>query len=570
MDLSSEGSVKIKNEEEYDFAENLIKGIKKQSNEIPKIKGIYESPGINDDNNIINFPLFDFDKERKKNENETKSDAEINQLMQYYLFLAFYLQEAKKKESSLNYFLKNISMKNIQKEKVENEKNKDISEQLNINKLILRLYKLAHKFSDIEHRDYPYYSFYDFIINLDEEELKANSDVFDLFEENDRLGEIYRKVIIEKQQNAFNKLQKEETISYRQNSTNNIVRTSTNYKLDNNNDNTNNVNILRKSNIDILKNKIDIKSSLLKRLSVQSNKLNLELNESLSNSDEFNTNVAYIINSTSEFNSINDNNISPLIINKIGELLMKEFPKIGELNNMNTMDIIEETYKKLKDNKDLINLIGQLKYLKIDTINTKVKCLAFWLNCFNYLIIFVIFYRNWNIVGEKKWKKFLRNVKFEIGGKYFSFSDMEYIIFKKPSFFSSTYKAPDEIKKLNIEKINGDKKYDDYSKYIPFLLFLPIKKFLSPSLYDETNFDNQVEQRIKKYINKYIYIDEKKHLWCSELLLKYESNIFGKGLKKFESFFKPGIYSKIKEKKYKKIDSQKLTWNLNLDCLIDN
>ena len=137
----------------------LIKGIKKQSNEIPKIKGIYESPGINDDNNIINFPLFDFDKERKKNENETKSDAEINQLMQYYLFLAFYLQEAKKKESSLNYFLKNISMKNIQKEKVENEKNKDISEQLNINKLILRLYKLAHKFSDIEHRDYPYYSY---------------------------------------------------------------------------------------------------------------------------------------------------------------------------------------------------------------------------------------------------------------------------------------------------------------------------------------------------------------------------------------------------------------------------
>ena len=39
----------------------------------------------------------------------------------------------------------------------------------------------------------------------------------------------------------------------------------------------------------------------------------------------------------------------------------------------------------------------------------------------------------------------LINVKYDIGGKYFTFSDMEYIIFKKPSFFSSTYKVIDEI-----------------------------------------------------------------------------------------------------------------------------
>ena len=160
-------------------------------------------------------------------------------------------------------------------------------------------------------------------------------------------------------------------------------------------------------------------------------------------------------------------------------------------------------------------------------------------------------------------------MKFDIGGKYFSFSDMEYILFKKPSFFASTYKVTDEIKKLNVEKINGDKKYDDYIRYTPFLLYLPIKKFLTPSLYDENNFENQVNLRIKNYINQFIYMDEKRHLCCSELLLKYESNIFGKGLKKYETFFKPEIYTNIKEKKYKKVDSQKINWNLNFDYLIE-
>ena len=315
----------------------------------------------------------------------------------------------------------------------------------------------------------------------------------------------------------------------------------------------------------------NILSLLHKRQSLQANKNLLEFgNENNINSDDFNINSSYIINSTSDFNSEKKNNISPLIINEIGELLMKEFPKESEFNNISITDILEETQKRIKENKDLINLVGQLKNLKIELINTKVKCLAFWLNCFNYLILFTIFYRKWNIDGEKKWKKFFRNVKFDIGGKYFSFNDMQYIIFKKAAFFSSTYKVPDEIKKWIIDKLTGDKKFDDYAKYIPFLLYIPIKKFLSPSLYDENNFENQVNLRIKKYIMKFIYIDDKKHLCCSELLLKYESNIFGKGLKKYESYFKQEIFTNIKEKKYKKINTQKMTWNLNFDYLIEN
>ena len=569
MDGESEGSVKIKKEEEYDFTENLMKGIKKQNIEIPKIKGIYEN-----DDNILNFPSFDFDKERKKNKDENedknnnKTDNEINQLMQYYLFLAYYLEQAKKDESSLKYFLDNISIKNIEK---NDNNNIDKKEKVNINELILRLYKLAYNCSDKKHRDYPYYSYYNFINEINSEELKSLTNIYNILGEDGELIEIYGKVIMEKQQIELKQLEKKEMKSFRTSS--HIFQTNKPVSNNNNNENNDNdINILRKSNVDILKNKNKFGSNLLsllhKRQSIQNPKSALDFGNE-SNSGDFNINCCYIINSTSDFKSTNNNNISPSIINEIGDLLMKEFHKSNIIDEINIFDFLEEIHNKIKDNKDLINLVGQLKNFKIELINTKIKCLAFWLNCFNYLILFTIFYKKWVINDEKKWKKFFNNVKFDIGGKYISFNDMEYIIFKKPSFFSSTYKATDEIKKLNIEKLNGDKKFDDYSKYTPFLLYLPIKKFLSPSLYDETNFENQVNVRIKNYINQFIYLDEKKHLCCSELLLKYESNIFGKGLKKYELFFKPEIYTNIKEKKYKKLDSQKITWNLNFDYLIE-
>ena len=574
-DRDSQGSVKIKKEEEYDFAENLMNGIKKENYEIQKLPGIYDELGLIDDNNIINFQSFDFDKERKKFENENKN--EVNLLMQYYLFLAYYLEESKKDESTLNYILKNIS---IEKEGVNIENNNENADKNNINELIIKLYKLAYSYSDKKHRDYPYYSFYNFINEINSEELKSFNDIFNLLEEEDELSQIYQKVIFEKQQVELKKLQKMEMMSFRNNTSGNITRTSTNYKNSaNNNSNITNKNVpdnlLRKS--EIIKNKI-IPSKIINLFSLmhkkQSNQPNnrplLEIRNDNNNTEDFNLNYLYIINSSSEFNSSNDDHITPLIINDISELLIKEFPKENDLIDKNINEILEETSNKIKENKELFKLIGQLKYLKLDSINSKEKCLAFWLNCFNYLILFVIFYRKWNINGEKKWKKFFRNIKFEIGGKCFSFSDMQYIIFKKPSFFSSTYKPSEEIRKLSIEKIAGDKKSDDYFKLTPFLLFLPIKKFLAPSLYDNANFEEQVNQRINRYINQFIYIDDKNHLCCSELLLKYDNNIFGKGIKKYESFFKKEIYNSIKDKKYKKINIQKISWNLNFDYLIIN
>ena len=578
VERQSQGSVKIKNEEEYDFADNLMKGIKKENYNVPKIQGLYDNLELNDENSIIIFPSFDFDKERKKNENKNIEEDDLNQMMQYYLYLAFYLEGKKKDESSLNFFLKNISIKNL----YEKKDNNNSEQKLNINEIILKLYKLAYSSCEKKHRDYPYFSYYNFIMGIDLDDLKEFNKIFDSVEDEDELRDIYRNVIIQKEQIKSKKIAKMETISFRKSVTNSIFHNNINKQDNNNTINTANTinnektfeNLIRKSNVDIIKPKIgsskmnNIFSILHKRQSIQIAKNSLDV-ENITNNGDFDTNTLYVINSKKEFDSINNNDISISIINQIGELLTKEFPTENDFNSNTTFEILEGAHKRVIENNSLIKLIGQLKYIKLDIIDTKTKCLSFWLNCFNYLILFTIFYKKWNINGEKKWKKFFKNVKFDIGGKEFSFNDMQYIIFKKPYFISSTYKAPDEIKKFNIEKIKGDKKFDEYSKLIPFILYLPIKKFLYPSLYNYESFEKQINERINNYINKYIYIDEKNLLCCSELLLKYETNIFGKGMKKYESNFQPEIYNNIKNKKYKKIEAQKIIWKLDFNYLIE-
>ena len=464
-------------------------------------------------------------------------------------------------------------LKDLKDEKDNNEnETKNSEEKLNINELIIRFYKLAYKCSEKKHRDYPYYSYYHFIMGIDSDELKSFNDLFDLFEEEDELGDIYRTAIIQKEQIKSKKVAKMETMSFRNNTSSNIIRTNTsnNKQL---NSTISSID-LRKSNVEIVKNKVsssklnNIFSNLHKRNSLQTNKISLEENNI--NGEDFNIYACYVINLIREFDTTKEGEIPLSIIYDIGELLMKDFPNENDLKTKNVSEIIEETHNKVKENKALIKMVGQLRYLKIEMINSKDKCLAFWLNCFNYLLLFAIFYKKWNIDGEKIWKKFFKNVKFDIGGRNYSFNDIQYIIFKKPSFISSSYKAPDEIKKLNIDKINGDKKFDDYEKLIPFVLYLPLKNFLYPSLFTFDNIEKQVKERINKYINKLIWFDEKNHLCCSELLLKYESNIFGRGIKKYESYFNPVVYNKIKDKKYKKLINQKIMWKLNFDSLIDN
>ena len=575
----SQNSVEIKKEEEeYDFAENLFSGNNNAKNQIFNWN---MNDSIEEENtNIINFSNFDLDSElnNEKEKGETKDENSINHLMQFYLFLAFYLEKVKEDKTSLKFFYKNIYTNkkkkpldnNIENEIVDidndnneemddsdeiyeimdNEEDKERKDQMRINEIneiIIKLYIKAYNFSDKKHRDFPYYSFYNFLVQISLSELKSYNNLFannvDL-----NLNFFYGNTIFEKQKEEMKKIVKSENKKIKEK------------KFE------------RNSTINSFNNKMPSTEGFDKRQTLQKNKANIDMiiNNNTINTSNSNNNIINIKKNPIIQDIMKEEEISLLIINDIGEIINKELSIIntGNLLSKNTNEILEEMNSRFKANEDLGKLIEKLKYINLKNIDTKKKCFSFWINCFNYLLIYKIFINKLNLSDEKKWKTFFNESSFNIGGKNFSANDIQYILFNKSYFVSSSYKPQEHVKKINIEKIGGELKLDEKEKLIPFMLYLPVKSFLKPSLYYEENIENDIDKRIKDYLNKFVSIDKKNYLIFSDILLKFNANIFGKEIKKYEKFFEKNLYEIIKNKKFKKAYPQKITWQLNFDNLI--
>ena len=140
-------------------------------------------------NNIISFPNFQLIKEKDDKENnyiEKEIDDKINHKMQYYLFITTIIEDIIKNKEKLDDLI------NI----IKKQKNKKIS----INSLLLKLYRLAFKFSGTKHRDFPYFSYYEFLSKLNFNQFKLLKEDFDdLTQSEVDIFEIYGNVNLEKE-----------------------------------------------------------------------------------------------------------------------------------------------------------------------------------------------------------------------------------------------------------------------------------------------------------------------------------------------------------------------------------
>ena len=198
--------------------------------------------------------------------------------------------------------------------------------------------------------------------------------------------------------------------------------------------------------------------------------------------------------------------------------------------------------------------------------------MSFWLNCFNYLVLFTIFYKKWNINTYEEWKYFLRNVKYNINGDAYSFNDIQYLIFNKVLFFQNNYQVNENIKNYRIQKAEDAKNFEKKIPllYNPFMIYLPIKGFNKPIIYEESKLEIQINQRISGYFLNYVRIDYEKNIHYHELLINYYPNFMSKDLKKFQSYIIPTIYNFIKDKKYKNAIQKNFEWKLDFEKLFDD
>ena len=565
---------------DYDFASNFMNNM--------NIGLHLNLDGINDnkfndgeldkyiivDEDIITFPNFNEEKENNENninekeKEELQQKEEVNLKSQYYLFVALILED----------ILENKEKSDEIIQEIKNNKNVDTD----IQSLILKLYRLSYKYSGKKHRDFPYFSYYNYLTSLDLEELEILKGKFnDLTNMEIELYQILGNVIIEKLKKVKKKPKggkegknispdkkteenKKKKIHLFQDVTNKIKD-----KISPEKKNEKELLELKPINMnEILDKNETLKISDISQISSQNE--NPKTNDTNEISNEFNSLISYAINTTSEFDCNNENSDWKLII-----LLAKEINSIIPLkkdiykNSIQTF--LDDAHQKLMENKKIFNLIGQLKYVDPSKIKLLKERMCFWLNCFNYLILFTFFYKKWNI-AEKDWKFFFKNVKYYIGDNYYSFHDMLYMLYKKILFFPSSYKNNDNLKKYRVNKAedskSAEKKYP--LLYNPFNIYIPIKGFLRPIIFDEGQIEKQFNQRIKEYFFNFIIVDYQKNIILPELLINYIPNFLDKEYKKFQPFFENAVFEFIKEKKFKTCIQKNFEWKLDFDKLFDN
>ena len=509
-------------EEEFDFTSNIMSNLITDINE-------------EKNNDIINFPNIIKAKENNTEENE------IEYKMQYYLFIAKILEETSKRKEIIDNLMDTI--------------NKNRKEKITLNSLLLKLYRLAFKYSGIKHRDFPYFSYYNFLSKLNLEQLKMlNKDFNDFAKSEIEIFEIYGNVNLEKEKDLQKKQKKLKEKLERANKNMNLKE-----KEQNHNKRTQKIDKKESNNL----TKVEPKNSK-----------NIENNKN--DSSEFNKSEIYIINSQKEFEIYKNEELGEELGINIVFNLAKELNEltsiIKDIKVKSSEIIIEEMNKYIMENKMIFKLVEKLKYINIKNISSLKSRMCFWLNCYNFLILFTIFYKKWNLNSDEEWKCFFRNVKYNIGGDIFSFNDIQYLIYQKIIFFESEIQVNEHIKNYRIHKSDDAKNIEKKFPllYNPFMIYLPIKGFNKPIIYEENQFESQINNRISDYFLNFVRIDYYKNIHYYELLTEYCPNFFNKELKKFQSFIIPTIYNFIKDKKYKTTIKINMEWKLDFGAFLDN
>ena len=257
----------------------------------------------------------------------------------------------------------------------------------------------------------------------------------------------------------------------------------------------------------------------------------------------------------------------------IAREILNILSKIKLENYQDNQTILQEINKKLLENKIIFELIAQLKYFSPEKLINYKERACFWYNAFNFLILFTIFYNKWNINSKEDWKYFFQKVFFIIGKNNYSFNDMQYFLFNNnPLFFHSTYKCNEEIKKFRLVKANDAQIYE--KKYIllynPFMIYLPIKDFLKPIIFEVNNFETQLTKRMKTYLSNFLLVSPENNISLPEILDIYQPRFLYKEYKNFQNILIDEVYKLIEDKKYKGNVVRSIDWRLDFDILLNN
>ena len=208
--------------------------------------------------------------------------------------------------------------------------------------------------------------------------------------------------------------------------------------------------------------------------------------------------------------------------------------------------------------KDLVAELQviDLKYLL--QISDKHKT-TFWLNIFNFLMIFAVIYRKENLLTYYEWHKLKKNSYFNIGGINFSLYEIETNILR------NNYMS----KKLFSEIIDfpkGDSrnkfKIDNIIKYLNFAISEPMTSSFKLQIYFPQTIEKQILTNAIDYFNSRIIVDGKNILVKIPEYLSWVDDNFLGNLNYYKKIMNNDVIDFI-EKNQDKVEFIKHDWSLN-------
>lgn len=148
--------------------------------------------------------------------------------------------------------------------------------------------------------------------------------------------------------------------------------------------------------------------------------------------------------------------------------------------------------------------VALLQRINLNKIYSNKCKFCFWLNIFNFLVIFSIIYKKEVLTNYYEWYRFLKNSYYNIGGYEISLYEIQNCILTQGKYSQNMY--GEEVKFSETDP-KSNLYIDSFEKYMIYGISLPTKSSVSLQIYFPSTLSNSLKMNAIEFFAKNINVD---------------------------------------------------------------
>ena len=200
-------------------------------------------------------------------------------------------------------------------------------------------------------------------------------------------------------------------------------------------------------------------------------------------------------------------------------------------------------------------LIDKLQFMNLTKFTKSREKYCFWLNAFNFLVIYGIIYSGFQPQSFEQWDNMLLNCKYDIGRYKYSLYGILVCFLKCFNFHEGEISIDMFLQKFLIKEDNV---------LINFCIHLPLKvDFFELKVYKEEIFEEQTFQTAQTFFkNNLKYDDELEEMVISRYLERVFPMILEEDYKMFKIYIDKAVYDILENKRFQSWRLREINWDV--------